>query len=137
MLKSDDQNIYWKVNLESNGGSTQEAESLANSILYPIGQDGSRLIFPGYFEIIQGKVWRDQEVRVNVYVPEGKYLKVTSRTENFVYKIEKDPEQESSYEYSGKIWRMGKAGFVNTSPKENTEESEGQHEDTAEPQDTL
>lgn len=137
VLKSDDQNIYWKVNLESNGSSTQEAESLANSILYPIGQDGSRLIFPGYFEIIQGKVWRDQDVRVNVYVPEGKYLKVTSRAENFVYKIEKDPEQESSYEYSGKIWRMGKAGFVNTSPKENTEESEGQHEDTAEPQDTL
>jgi hypothetical protein len=121
-LKSEDSKISWKIDFLANGTSNQEAEKLSKSISYQAKQDGKRLIFPRYFEIEKGKVWRNQRVRVFVYIPEGKFCKITKRAEELVTKLEKDPDQDDEFEYSNTIWRMGKAGFINTKKPEDVKE---------------
>lgn len=133
VIKSEDQTISWKVDNLSNGSSRQEAESLAKSISYPIRQDGKRIIFPKYFEIEKGKLWRNQKIRVIVYVPEGKYCKITSRAEPYVTRMEKDPDEDDYYEYSGTVWKMGSEGFINTKMKKQEEKEDSEEA----PKDTL
>ena len=130
VLKSEDPSISWKVDYLSNGSSKQEAESLAKAITYTPKQDGKRLIFPRYFEIEKGKIWRNQRVRVFVYLPEGKYCKITKRADELVTKLEKDPDEEDYWEYSGTIWKMGKEGFFNTNPEKKKESKTETAQDT-------
>ncbi len=134
VLKSEDATISYKVDYLSNGSSRQEAENLAKSITYTPKQDGSRLIFPRYFEIGKGKLWRNQRVRVFVYLPEGKYCKITKRGDELVTKLEKDPDEEDYWQYSGTIWKMGREGFIDTAPKKkefsDEEENQNSNQDT-------
>lgn len=141
ILKSDVPNISWRIDYLSNGSSSQESESLAKSIEYQVKQDGQRLIFPKYFEIQKGKLWRNQKVRIFVYCPEGKYCRITSRAESLVTQIEKDPDQDEVYEYSNTVWKMGKEGFINTKPKSEKEDtsdnSDNDDDDTQTTKDTI
>ena len=128
VLKSDKPEVYWEIDYGSNGISQEEANELASAINYEITQDGKRLILPRYFIIPKGKVWRNQRVRVTIYVPEGKHLIVTDRADRFVNKLELDPkEDEGWYDFSEDIWKMGNQGFINTSPKR--QEDEDREED--------
>ncbi|HMG13794.1 MAG TPA: hypothetical protein VK590_00035, partial [Saprospiraceae bacterium] len=117
VVKSEKPQVYWEIEYNSNGITQEEANELANSVTYEIKQDGKRLILPRYFQIPKGKVWRNQKVKVTIYVPEGKYLKVTDRAERFVHKLETAADEDGYYEYSGHMWKMGKEGFIDMNPK--------------------
>lgn len=132
VVKTDKAQVYWEVETSSNGISQEEANELAGAVSYNLKQDGKRLIMPRYFEIPKGKVWRNQKVKVTFYIPEGKYLRITDRAERFVHKMEMTSDDQDYWEFSGNIWKMGKEGFINTTPKKEDSEDdkeENKHED--------
>ena len=61
--------------LESNGNSREEAESLASAIDYQPRLDYKTLHLPTFFAISNTK-YRGQRVNMTLFVPEGKYLKL-------------------------------------------------------------
>lgn len=137
VLKGDKPEVYWTIDYSSNGASQEEATELVNSISYDIKQDGKRLILPLYFEIPKGKVWRNQKVRVTVYVPEGKYLIVTDRGDRFVNNLEMDSNEEGYYDYSETLWKMGRQGFIDAAPKVKEEENNEEENDGTIKSDTI
>ncbi len=124
VVKSDKPGIYWEIENSSNGISQEEANELAGAVSYEIKQDGKRLIMPRYFAIPKGKVWRNQKVKVTFYVPEGKYLKVTDRAERFVRRMEMNNSDDDYGDFSNHIWKMGKEGFINTTPNKEEDKEE-------------
>lgn len=97
---------------ESRGKSIQEAGQLASQISYNYKVEGDRLIFLSHFVIPKGTKWRGQVVDINIYVPDGKYVRRDWRSARLTRHVEKDPQNRFSHWHSEYLWRMTPAGMI-------------------------
>lgn len=87
--KSADNTFYYTKQLESRGKRTKDAESNIQKINYDIRVSDSSLYFPDAFYFPKNLPYRAQNIKIDIYVPEGKYIRV-STDENANYWIDAD-----------------------------------------------
>ncbi len=110
LKKSKDTIIRIEVRKEANGKSVAAAREAAQHIIYNHKVEGST-IYLDDFLTTQGKsTFQDQEVRVNLYLPEGTYLKYRAKNgRDWVMRTENDSDMD---DIEGHIWKMGPDGEI-------------------------
>ena len=77
----------------ANGKTEKEAIENATSFIHNIKQNNNKVIIDPYIQFSSSKVkFRNQKLKIKVYVPEGKYIRWDKRTEQY---MDQDKLQES------------------------------------------
>jgi len=79
---SDDKSVRLNVRKRSTGRSRIDASSKAESLLYNYKISGDTIFIDEYFSIPANTKWSFDDVRVNVYIPEGTEVHFDKTTEN-------------------------------------------------------
>ncbi|HMX39185.1 MAG TPA: PspC domain-containing protein, partial [Saprospiraceae bacterium] len=61
-------------NISAHAKDREEAVSYASRLAFNMQADGNRLRIPTSYLIPKGERWRGHKVRINIFVPEGKYV---------------------------------------------------------------
>jgi phage shock protein PspC (stress-responsive transcriptional regulator) len=105
--KSQDTLIRVQIRKEADGPSNKEAKEIANQIVYEYEVNGNTISFDDYLTT-QGPKFKDQEVRVNIFLPVGTiltYEQTSSR--NWIATVTTDKDIDS---LEGFLWKMSDTG---------------------------
>jgi len=106
--KSTDTVIRIAVRKEANGPSVLEARSTAKDIVYDYQLKRNTLILNDYLTTIGKSTFKNQHVRVNLYIPAGMILRYSSHSgRNFTIRADKDADVRG---IEGYFWKMGEDG---------------------------
>lgn len=122
--KSNDSITRVSVRKEANGSSYQEARNTAEKINYEFTQNGSTILFNNYLTTEGKSQFNDQEVRVNLYLAEGQYIKYApTNRRNWTVRAETDRAINSLEDY---LWMMDANGELTCQdcPEEVEEDNE-------------
>ncbi len=105
LKKSQDSTVKISVRKEANGPSYDQARGTAEQIDYSYAMNGNNLVLNDFLTTSDKSTFNDQEVRVNLYLPEGMILKYTpSSSRNWVVRAETD---RGDIDLENSIWKMG------------------------------
>jgi phage shock protein PspC (stress-responsive transcriptional regulator) len=108
--KSNDSVARISVRKEANGPSFEEARNVAEKIDYGYRQQGSTLFFNNYLSTQDKSTFNEQEVRVNLYLPEGQFIKYDpANRRNWTVRAETDRAISNLEDY---VWKMGPNGVL-------------------------
>lgn len=108
--KSNDSLVLVSVRKEANGPSFQEARETAERINYEYTQQGNTVVFNNYLTTMDRSKFNDQEVRVNLYLPEGQYIAYNpSNRRNWTIRAKTDKAISSLEDY---VWKMRGDGVL-------------------------
>ena len=108
--KSNDTIARVSVRKEANGPSYQEARGTAEKIKYAYRQQGNTLFFNNFLTTGDKSTFNEQEVRVNLYIPEGRIIRYDrANRRNWTVRAETD-RAISNLEYY--LWKMNSNGVL-------------------------
>jgi hypothetical protein len=81
--KTDEKLPYLQIEKEARGRSLSEAKNRAEQIKYSYKIIGNQLILDNYLLTELKNKYRDQEIEITLFVPEGLLLKVDSSVQNY------------------------------------------------------
>ena len=105
--KSQDTLVRIQIRREADGPSNREAKEIANQIVYEYEVNGNTLSFDDYLTT-QGPKFKDQEVRVNIFLPVGTILtydQMSSREWITTVNTDRDIDGLEGY-----VWKMTEDG---------------------------
>ncbi len=125
--KSIDSTARVSVRKEANGPSFEEARGTAEKINYEYAQSGNTIRFNNYLTTESKSKFNDQEVRVNVYLPEGQLIKYApSNRRSWTIRADTDRAVSNLDDY---IWKMGVDGTLECQDCPAIEEDEEDEDD--------
>jgi phage shock protein PspC (stress-responsive transcriptional regulator) len=83
LLKSSDSDYHVQVVKFSHGNNSHVARELAEQVRFTVHQTDSLLFLPNGFAILRGQKFRNQQVLVNVSIPVGKRILVSSNIDDY------------------------------------------------------
>lgn len=90
----DKDHFIMKMYLSANGKSSEDAHENIQDVSYYFHIDSAGIVLDPYFKLDENQRWRNQDVQIKIFVPEGKYLAIDRnihkhfRLQNFLkYKI--------------------------------------------------
>jgi hypothetical protein len=105
--KSQDSLVRIQVRKEADGPSNREAKEIANQIVYEYEVNGNTISLDDYLTT-QGSKFKDQEVRVNIFLPLGTILKYDqANSRNWITTFTTDRDLDS---LEGYVWQMVENG---------------------------
>ena len=108
LKKSKDSIMRIEVRKEANGPSVAEAKSVAEKIDYAYDLNGNTLTLNDYLTADAKSKFKDQEIRVNLFLPVGTVLKYSSESgRNWTMSADTDRAADS---IEGYFWKMGPDG---------------------------
>jgi phage shock protein PspC (stress-responsive transcriptional regulator) len=143
LLKSEDSNYHVRLIKLSRGSSAPLAKQYADEIVFPVSQSDSILDLAQGFTLTRGQKFRNQQVRVEVSVPVGRRILVSSTVEDYNWininprhrhinwgddddwgnGWEEDINDENTYPWVGNVeYMMTANGLVRTDHKTYSEE---------------
>jgi hypothetical protein len=99
------------VKKTSRGRTREIARDHASDLIYRFQQKDSVLLFEPYFFLNEGDKWRDQEVHINVKVPEGGTIFLDEEMVEIIYDIENVTNTWDG-DMVGKYWEMKPDGLT-------------------------
>ncbi|MCA1758946.1 MAG: hypothetical protein LC658_04170 [Bacteroidales bacterium] len=99
------------VRKSSRGRTRETARDHASDLIYRFQQQDSVLLFEPYFFLEEGDKWRDQEVHINVKVPEGGTIFLDEEMVEIIYDIENVTNTWDG-DMVGKYWEMKPDGLT-------------------------
>jgi hypothetical protein len=98
----------------SRGRNLDNAVQLANDINFEYRLQDNQLHFPNFISLDKGQKWRNQEVRLIIYVPEGKtiFLRRSAMDKGTLRRIDIDRSLEHPYPYYDRYWKMTEDGLI-------------------------
>lgn len=112
LLTSEDDQMRIEVVRNSNGSNRMEAREMARKIEYNYVLDGNRLILNDYLLTDIKDKFRDQEIRLKIYLPKGQKLTMNKSTRyHFGYNTDND-RNYYHYQMIGPVWSMGDDGML-------------------------
>lgn len=112
LLTSEDDQMRIEVVRNSNGSNRMEAREMARKIEYNYVLDGNRLILNDYLLTDINDKFRDQEIRLKIYLPKGQKLTMNKSTRyHFGYNTDND-RNYYHYQMVGPVWSMGDDGML-------------------------
>lgn len=111
--KSDSDQFYIEQVSSAHGQNYDEAEHLATNIPIPYALKGNTIEMNNWVSIGRDNKWRVQDVRLTVYVPEGKYLH-TNRMRSGHVQISAYYENRDAdmWSFSDNVWQMKEDGLI-------------------------
>ncbi len=106
--KSKDSVTRIEVRKEANGSSYNDARDTADKISYDYSLEGNTLFLNDFLTAMDKSRFNDQEVRVNIYLPEGTILSF-DQTPNCNWSTDND-KNINRCDIDDYIWKMGKDG---------------------------
>ncbi|MVO10399.1 PspC domain-containing protein [Flavobacterium sp. TP390] len=131
-LKTEENQPFLQVERSATGKSHKEATSRSEKIRYNFDIQGNRITLDNYFTTAFGNKFRDQEVNIYIYLPNGTYVKPDEsiqdydRSDNDFFNLHYDSD-EYIYQVEG-----NKTICTNCPVEDNDEESDNEDEDTVE-----
>ena len=131
-LKTEENQPFLQVERSATGKSHKEATSRSEKIRYNFDIQGNRITLDNYFTTAFGNKFRDQEVNIYIYLPNGTYVKPDEsiqdydRSDNDFFNLHYDSD-EYVYQVEG-----NKTICTNCPVEDNDEESDNEDEDTVE-----
>ena len=105
--KSQDSLVRIQVRKEADGPSNREAKAIAEQIIYEYEVNGNTISFNDYLTT-QGPKFKDQEVRVNIFLPVGTILKYDqASSRNYITTMTTDKDVDN---LEGYVWKMAANG---------------------------
>lgn len=105
--KSEDSIVRVQVRKEADGPSNREAKEVAEKIVYEYKVSDQGLIFNDYL-LTQGAKFKDQEVRVNIYIPAGTILNYQQENpHSWITSSNNDRDRDN---LEGYVWQMSANG---------------------------
>ena len=131
-LKTEENQPFLQVERSATGKSHKEATSRSEKIRYNFDIQGNRITLDNYFTTAFGNKFRDQEVNIYIYLPNGTYVKPDEsiqdydRSDNDFFNLHYDSD-EYIYQVEG-----NKTICTNCPVEDNEDESDNEDEDTVE-----
>jgi hypothetical protein len=85
VVKSKDSSYHAYMMKLSKGNEREEAEALAEKIVFDVVQEGNVLYLPESFKIGRKDKWRNQKIMVVIEVPEGKLIEIDESIDDYDY----------------------------------------------------
>ena len=95
------------------GKKYRDADLRASSINYQVETDSSIIKVDPYFSITADDKWRDQEVKINLFLPVGKTIFIPTQFKYLLDDVDNYTETHDR-EMVDKYWTMTDSGLVNT-----------------------
>jgi hypothetical protein len=78
------------IQKESRGKTKSKANKNAKNIEYRYELDGYELILNAYYISEFKNLWKDEKIKVTIYIPKNRTVYFDNSTKNFLYKIAND-----------------------------------------------
>jgi hypothetical protein len=101
ILESTDSVASIKIKKISNGPDKLSAGKIAEKINYPFSIEGNTIRLSPSFSLGEKELWRNQEVEISLYIPNGNTLYFAENAQLLIEKIDSPMIIES-----GKYWKM-------------------------------
>ncbi len=124
LKKSQDSIIRISIRKEANGSSYDEARGTAEKIEYGYTMNGKNLLLNDFLTTADKSTFNGQEVRVNLYLPEGTILRYNpSSSRNWVVRGDRD---RGDIDLDESVWKMGFDGELKCQecPEKETDEDD-------------
>ena len=112
---SGDDNYKLKLFYSASGHTDEEADRNMQMIEYVFNIDSSTLVLDPYFKLMASEKWRDQEVKIELFVPSQHYISIESSIPRYLkmnYKWRRKLEnQKDKISY----WILDDSEFINPS----------------------
>lgn len=117
--QTDEDTVYFEIIKTSKGSNTKEARQMAKAIEYNYSISANSLALDAYYSFNIDNLWRNQELGLVLYIPQGKSIYLSEEMERIIYDIDNvsntyDPDMV------GKTWTMLEPGLtcIGCDPKE-------------------
>ncbi len=104
LRKSNDSVLRIEVRREANGPSITEARNTAQTIAYDYAVQGRTLQFNDFLTVEGSSRFKDQQVRVNLYIPESMYVQFAKPSNWNHWKIRANTDNDGDIEEH--LWMM-------------------------------
>lgn len=88
VAKSDSDEAYIEIKKESEGRKRKDALDNAEKIKYKFNLDNNKIVFDAFFLSEYRNIWKEEEVYLTVYIPEGTTIYFENSSKRFLYNIE-------------------------------------------------
>jgi len=88
--KSKSEETYMIIQKESRGKTKSKANKNAKNIEYRYELDGYELILNAYYISEFKNLWKDEKIKVTIYIPKNRTVYFDNSTKNFLYNIAND-----------------------------------------------
>ncbi|MBD0776719.1 PspC domain-containing protein [Maribacter sp. ANRC-HE7] len=110
LKKSKDSIVRVKIRKDANGSSFNEAKEIARNIEYSYTVEGNSIVFDDFLISAMQYKFRDQEVWITLYVPEGKTIQFDSESKRCIPISARNDQDMGRCDLSKHIWSMGTDG---------------------------
>jgi hypothetical protein len=110
--RADNQSFEFVQVNEARGINPEQANDLANAINFDYKLEGSHLTLPTDIEVTKSNKFRVQGVKVTLYIPEGKFIKLDQDLNSFQGNIQRKDPDNRVWKSRGNIWVMEDLGLV-------------------------
>jgi hypothetical protein len=116
--KSENEEFYIVQENSSHGKNYQEASELVDAMELPYEISGNTIRIKNWVPITPGSKWRNQESRLTIFVPEGKYIQSSPWPRIRAVRINGHYEDRNatfwSFRKESKVWQMKADGLACT-----------------------
>ncbi|AUC15647.1 hypothetical protein BTO06_11020 [Tenacibaculum sp. SZ-18] len=88
VAKSDSNEAFIEIKKESEGRKRKDALNNAEKIKYKFNLHKNKIIFDAFFLSEFKNIWKDEEVYLTLYIPEGTIIYFENSSKRFLYNIE-------------------------------------------------
>ena len=110
LKKSKDSVARIKIRKDANGSSFNEAKEIAGNIDYAYTIEGNSIVLDDFLTTSMSNKFRDQEVWVTLFIPEGKTIQFDSETVRCIRMGSRNDRDMGRCEVPDHIWIMGGDG---------------------------
>lgn len=110
ILPSEDDQMRIVIVRNANGANYKEAREMAEKIIYNYRLDDKRLILDDYLLTDWANKFRDQEIRIKLYLPVGQKIVLKSNTRYHLGYRTLNAHGYYSYKMIDQLWEMTKEG---------------------------
>lgn len=108
--RTDDASPYLKIITEAQGPNRREARNNARKLNYKVAITDSVIEIPGYILLNRDQKFRDQEVTVILYLPEGHSVFIDESLAEVLYDVD-NVQNTWDFEMANKRWIMTEYGL--------------------------
>ena len=109
---SDDSQIRIETIRNANGSNHAEAREMAQNIDYNYTFEGTRLQLNNYLLTGIEDKFRDQEIRLKIYLPKGQMLVMDKATRYHLGYLTENDRNYYQYQMVDQVWEMGEDGVL-------------------------
>ncbi len=139
IYRNESQNIKIRIDMKSRGKTMEEATFRAERIQYEFTQLPDGILLQDHLKFDPADKWRDQQVDISVYLPEGTVLYVDDEVENLLNYTDLY-DRRKRYGISENFWKMTDSGLIETGQPifdKSAESGQGYHPGLADTADSF